>query len=216
MGYRGKVSEQARARELRVTGHTLLQIADELGVSKSSVSRWVRDVPFTPSRRRRGPQHRPNRLRDRRLAEIADLDAAGIARIGVLSEDAFLAAGVALYAGEGAKRDGVVQFTNSDPGMMGFFCAWLRTHFDIDESKLRVSLYLHQGLDLEAAQTFWAAVTAIPIAQFLKAYRAVPDAGIRLTKHVHGCASVRYYSARTHRAIMGMVRALLCGRAIPG
>ena len=98
----------------------------------------------------------------------------------------------------------------------GFITPAPRAHFDVDESKLRVSLYLHQGLDLEAAQTFWAGVTAVPIAQFLKAYRAVPDAGIRLNKHVHGCASVRYYSARTHRAIMGMVRALLCGRAIPG
>jgi len=216
VGYRGKTDAQARARVMRSEGMVLADIATELGVAKSSVSRWVRDVPFVPSPRRTGPQRRRNRLRDRRLAEIAELDAAGRKRIGVLSEDAFLAAGVALYAGEGSKRDGVVEFTNSDPAMMRFFCAWLRSHFDVDESRLRVSLYLHQGLDLEAASAFWARTTGVPVDQFLKPYRAVPDRGIRGTKHVHGCASVRYSSARTHREIMGMVRALLCEAAIPG
>jgi len=49
VGYRGKVEEHARARELRAQGLTLLDIATELGVSKSSVSVWVRDVEFTPS-----------------------------------------------------------------------------------------------------------------------------------------------------------------------
>ena len=216
MGYRGKVDAQVRARAMRAEGMVLADIAAELGVATSSVSRWVRDVPFVPSPRRTGPQRRANRLRDRRLAEIAACDAAGLDRIGALSEEAFLVAGVALYAGEGSKRDGVVEFTNSDPAMIRFFCAWLRGQFDIDESKLRVSIYLHQGLDLEAASTFWARTTAVPLSQFLKPYRPVPSSGIRLAKHVYGCASIRYYSARVHREIMGMVRALLCETAIPG
>ena len=33
------------------------------------------------------------------------MDHAGVACLGVLSDQAFLAAGAALYAGEGAKRD---------------------------------------------------------------------------------------------------------------
>ncbi len=60
VGYRGKVEEQEAARRLRAAGRTLQQIADELGVSKSSASLWVRDVPFTPSKRRWGPQSRRN------------------------------------------------------------------------------------------------------------------------------------------------------------
>src|SRR5215831_17081502 len=86
MGYRRKTLEQAEARELRAGGMTLAGIATKLGVSKSSVSLWVRDAPFTPSPGRHGPQRRPNRLRDARLAEIAELDAAGLDRIGVLSD----------------------------------------------------------------------------------------------------------------------------------
>ncbi|MFA5883793.1 MAG: hypothetical protein WDA60_08085 [Acidimicrobiia bacterium] len=216
MGYRGKTREQAGARDLRASGMTLADIATRLEVSKSSVSLWVRDVPLTPSPRRTGPQRRPNPLRDRRLAEIAALDAAGRERIGVLSDDAFLAAGVALYAGEGSKTDRTVAFANSDPEMVRFFCAWLRRHFVIDETRLRVRVYLHSGLDLDAAQELWSDVTGIPQRQFWAAYRAVPDATIRRNKHEHGCACVMYSCARTHRAIMGMVRALLSQAAIPG
>jgi hypothetical protein len=93
--------------------------------------------------------------------------------------------------------------------MVGFFCRWLRTFFDVDESRLRVSVYLHQGLDLDAAHAFWSEVTGVPESQFRKPYRAVADASIRTVKHEYGCCYVVYSCSRTHRAIMGLVRALL-------
>jgi hypothetical protein len=84
MGYRGKVEAQARARELRAQAWTLQQIADELGVAKSSVSLWVRDVPFTPRPRDPGAARRrePNVLQRRKQAEIDELLAVGRERIG--------------------------------------------------------------------------------------------------------------------------------------
>lgn len=215
MGYRGKVAERDEARRLRALGWTMPDIAGKLGVSRSSVSLWTRDVAVELGPRRLGPRS-PNVLERRKAAEIAGLLEEGRARIGALSERDLLVAGAALYAGEGTKGDGVVAFANSDPAMVAFFCSWLRRFFDIDESRLRVSLYLHDGLDLAAAQSFWSGVTAIPIHQFTKAYRAVPNAGIRNNKHVHGCISVRYACATTHRGLMGLVRALLGSTSIPG
>jgi transcriptional regulator with XRE-family HTH domain len=216
MGYRGKVEQQEQARVLRAQNLTLQDIASRLGVSKSSVSRWVRDVPFTPSKRRYGPRIRPHPQQVAKLAEIERLDAEGRTRVGTLGDEAFLAAGVALYAGEGAKRDGCVTFANTDPGMVSFFCAWLRKFFDIDEDRLRVRVYLHQGLDLDAAEMHWSAVTGIPRSQFGKSYRAVANSSIRRNKHEHGCAYVVYSCTPTHREIMGLVRALLSSGAIPG
>jgi Homeodomain-like domain len=217
MGYRGKLSERQRARQLRRAGLPLAEIASRLGVSKSSVSIWVRDVPFDPlPRPPRGRRRGPNALQRRRQAEIDRLVAEGRERIGRLSEREFLVAGVALYAGEGSKTDGCVRFANSDPRMILLFCCWLRRFFEIDESRLRVHLYLHEGLDLPAAIAHWSAVTAIPPSQFRKPYRAVPDPSIRHAKHVHGCATVSYSCSPTHRTIMGLVGALLSGAAIPG
>jgi hypothetical protein len=195
----------------------MAEIAARLRVSKSSVSLWVRDVPFEPRRRgTRGRRRPPNVLQRRKQAEVDRLLAEGRDRVGRLSEREFLVAGVALYAGEGSKRDGEVRFVNSDPRMVFFFCAWLRRFFEIDESRLRVRLYLHEGLDLDAATAHWSEVTGIPDSQFGKPYRAVADPSIRLIKHVHGCVSIGYCCSATHRSIMGLVGALLRDAAIPG
>lgn len=213
MGYRGKVVEQERARELRAEAWTLQEIATELGVARSSVSLWVRDVPFTPKPRKDANHgaraERSNRLRQRKLAEIAETAALGRRWIGDLSDRDLLIAGTMLYAGEGAKTDGCVKLANSDPRMIAMHCRWLRRFFDVDESRLRVHLYLHAGLDLDAANAFWSDLTAIPTAQFAKPYRAVPDPSIRRNKHPMGCPAVAYSCARTHRTIVGMMDALL-------
>jgi hypothetical protein len=217
MGYRGKLAERRQARQLRRSGLPLAEIATRLGVSKSSVSLWVRDVEFDPlPRPPRGRRRDPNALQRRRQAEIDRLLEEGRARIGRLSEREFLVAGVALYAGEGTKRDGALRFANSDPRMIFFYCCWLRRFFEIDESRLRIRLYLHEGLDLAATVAYWSALTAIPASQFGKPYRAVPDPSIRRAKHVHGCVTVSYSCSATHRCVMGLVNALLSSTAFPG
>jgi transcriptional regulator with XRE-family HTH domain len=229
MGYRGKVAEQNRARELRAQAWTLNEIATELGVARSSVSLWVRDVEFDEqarAERARGNflrgnegarQRGPNKLERAKHQEIEQLLVEGRERIGRLSEREHLVAGVALYAGEGAKTDRCVKFANSDPRMILFFTSWLRRFFAIDESRVRLWLYLHQGLDLELANQFWSDLTQIPLSQFGSPYRAVPDPSIRKSKHPMGCPAVAYSCTRTHRAIMGLVHALLsCEDVIPG
>ena len=208
MGYHGKVIEQERARELRAEAWTLLDIANELGVSKSSVSLWVRDVEFEPQPRRTARRRTPNKLQVAKQAEIDEMLQWGRDRIGQLTDDAFLAAGTALYAGEGAKRDGALKFANSDPRMIAF-SAWLRCFFDVDETRLRLRIYLHQGLDIDEAISFWCELTGIPPGQVGKPYRAEPDPSIRKVKHPRGCAYVSYGCSRTHRAVMGLVSALL-------
>jgi hypothetical protein len=216
MGYRGKVAEQEKARLLRAENRTLAEIAEMLGVSKSSVSLWVRDVPFTPSKRRYGPQRRPHPQHLAKLREIEECQFEGRKAIGILDDDAFLAAGVALYAGEGAKSGGSVIFANTDPTMIRFHCAWLRRFFDIDEARLRVRVYLHEGLDLDAAEEHWSRVTGVPRSQFRSPYRAAADPTNRRNKHEFGCAYVGYSCTHTLRKILGLMHALLSSEAIPG
>jgi hypothetical protein len=167
MGYRGKVIEQQRARQLRAESRTLADIASELGIAKSSVSLWVRDVEFVPSPRRTGARRRPNVLQRRKAGEIEAMQLEGMARLGQLDEQSFLAAGAALYAGEGAKRDGSVRFANSDPRMISLFLKWLRHFFTVD------------------------------------------DPSMRNAKHPMGCPSICFGCSKTHRAVMGLVAALL-------
>ncbi|CAN5476258.1 hypothetical protein BH23ACT9_BH23ACT9_38770 [soil metagenome] len=54
----------------------------------------------------------------------------------------------------------MVKFTNTDERQVALVCRWLRQVFDIDEDRLRVSLHLHEGLDLREATLHWSRVTA--------------------------------------------------------
>jgi hypothetical protein len=221
MGYRGKIEEQNRARDLRALGWTLGEICEELGVSKASASLWCRDVEIDVeelARRREarnlagneGARRRgPNRLQRRKQAEIEEMQAAGVDAVGVLSDRDLLLVGAALYAGEGSKTPGDVRFANSDPRMILFFVEWLRRCFGVDTSAMRFRLYLHEGLDLDAANRFWSELTGIPTSQFRKPYRAAADPSIRRSKHPMGCPSVGVSSTRLHRRVMGLVDALL-------
>ena len=115
MGYRGKVEERQRARELRALSWTLQEIAAELGVSKSSVSTWVRDVEFVPRPRNRGhpagPKH-PMRLK--REAELERCRTEALERIGSVDDRDLFLFGLALYLGEGATAERrAVRMTNT-------------------------------------------------------------------------------------------------------
>src|SRR4029450_14112649 len=105
MGYRGKLVERRQARQLRRTGLPLPEIPARVGVSKSSVSLWVRDVEFDPPvvRPPRGRRRDPNALQRRKQGEIERLLEEGRARIGRLSERECLGAGGALYARAGGR-----------------------------------------------------------------------------------------------------------------
>jgi transcriptional regulator with XRE-family HTH domain len=213
VGYRGKLQEKARARELRAQAWTMPEIAEHLGVSRSSVSLWTRDVPFDPSARRsartdRRPRGSDHPGRRRKLEEIAASDAAGREVLASLTERELLIAGVALYAGEGAKTDGCVSMANTDPELLRLFVTWLRRCFEVDEQRLRCRVYLHEGLDLKAAEGHWSEVVGVPLDRFGKPYRAVADTARTTVKRVYGCATVTYACSATHRQVMGLVRAL--------
>ena len=221
MGYRGKIDEQNRARDLRAEGWTLGEICEELGVSKASASLWCRDVEIDAvalaARRRarhlkgnEGARERgPNKLQLRKKAEIERLADEGAARIGELSERELLLVGTALYAGEGSKTPGEVRFANSDPRMILLHVTWLQRCFGIAPAQMHVRLYLHQGLDLLAANRFWSGLTDIPLDRFRAPYRAVPDPSIRRSKHPMGCPSVAAGGRTLHREVMGLVDGLL-------
>ena len=100
--------------------------------------------------------------------------------------------------------------------MQRMFLLWLRTFFDIDESRLRLRLYLHESLDFEVASAFWEEVTGIPRSQHTLPYRAEENPSIRKVKHPMGCPRVVYSCAATHRLVMGMVAALLSCNLLPG
>jgi hypothetical protein len=173
-----KDAERARARELRVQGMNYNQIASELGVSKSSVSLWVRDLPrpeplsYEECRRRAADGVRRYWAAERpvREAQRQAARAAAAAQIGPLNEREILIAGAIAYWCEGAKkkpyrRGDQVLFMNSDPALIRFYLRFLSVA-GIEPGRLRCCVQIHESADIEAAQQFWLGVTGLSAAQF--------------------------------------------------
>lgn len=177
---RAKDAVRARARELREKGLDYEEIAAELGVSKGSVSLWVRDMPIPPHltgeehRKRSAEAARRYWAAQRPLREAVRGRAvtAAAAQIGELSDRELLIAGAITYWCEGAKskpwrRCDRVIFINSDPGLITLFLRFLEVA-GVEKNSLTYRLSIHESADVSAAERFWLDVTGAEPGQFRK------------------------------------------------
>jgi transposase-like protein len=171
-------SRREIARELRLEGQLLKQIAEGLGVSTVTVHRWVRDLPVPPSARPgRDPEHMHRMRRAywdpvlaEREEERQEVMAAAAARVAGISPRELFLIGVAAYWCEGTKskswrRMEFLRFINSDPGLILLFLAFLKAQ-GVEDSQLRLSLSIHESADVAAAERYWARLIGIPVENF--------------------------------------------------
>jgi transposase len=224
---RAKDDLHAKARQLREQGFDYNRIAAELGVSKSSVSLWVRDMPW-PDRlsyeecrkraaegvRRYWKAERPAREARREAARTA-----AAAEIGTLTQRELLIAGAIAYWCEGTKskphrQQNRVIFINGDPGLIAFFLRFLDAA-GVDRAQLRYRIYIHETADIGAAERYWLAVTGADQTHFHRPTlkRHNPKTVRRNTgDEYHGCLRIDVQqSADLYRRIEGWARAAMYG-----
>jgi transposase len=169
---------RGRARDLRAQGLDYEEIAAALGVSKSSVSLWVRDLPrpvglsYEECRKRAAEgAHRywAAERPVREAARAATRDTAA-AQIGALTDREVMIAGAIAYWCEGTKnkpdrRADRVVFINSDPALIRFFLKFLQVTGTSQEDAI-FRVYIHESADVESAQRFWLEVTGASPDQF--------------------------------------------------
>lgn len=175
---RAKDELHARARELRAGGATYDEIAAELGVSKGSVSLWVRHMPrrgrisYEEFRKRNaeGVSRYWQAEAARREAGRQQISETAASQIGVLSDREILIAGAIAYWCEGSKnkpyrRANRVTFINADPGLITFFLRFLALA-GVTSDRLICRVHIHESADVAAAQRFWQEVTGLTGDQF--------------------------------------------------
>jgi transcriptional regulator with XRE-family HTH domain len=164
-----KTAERIRARELRAEGWSIKDIQRELGVSRSSVSIWVRDVQLGAEERARliaKARLGPIVAAERKAAAARDLrrEFQDSGRCLARQRDASYASGCMLYWAEGSKERNSVKLVNSDPDLLCMFAAFLRMHFDVDDAAMRIRCnlfadHLERQRDIE---DYWLARLRLP------------------------------------------------------
>lgn len=215
---------RARARELRTQGMSYGEIAGTLGIAKSSVSLWVRDLPTParlsyPERRKRaaeGVRRYWDAERPAREAHRAAARSAAAAQLGELTDREILVAGAIAYWCEGSKnkpdrREDRVVFINSDPSLIRFFLRFLTVSGTPPEN-LTFRVYIHESADVGAAELFWLTFTGARPEQFLRTtlkHHQPKTVRKNVGESYHGCLRIDVRrSSGLYREIEGWVEAI--------
>lgn len=169
-----------RAVEMRKEGYSYNLISDELGVAKSTLSGWLRDVPFAEyhphvQQRMQAATQAMAEARKKKAATLraeardeADKEVTEFLLQGLDTRDLFLM-GLIAYWAEGSKSHSIISLTNSDPGIIQLFVRWVDEALKVPTEQLRGEVHLYPDTDIEEAEQYWSEVSHIQRGQFYPA-----------------------------------------------
>ena len=210
-----------RAVTLRHRGWSYNIIAHRLGVGKSTLSHWLRNIPYQPNqsvikRIRLGPARAAVNKQRRKLAAINSLMVEGQRDIGTLSKRDLLLLGIGLYMGEGTRLYEDVRIVNSDPQVIRIAMEWLRRSCGVPERNFAAVVHAYPDNSPEASVKYWSGITGISRRQFDKVQvdRRLDKSRRKHRRLPYGTVHVKVYSrgdhrfgVTLHRRIMGWIEA---------
>lgn len=166
-----KAAEQKEAVRLRrEDGLSVGEIAVQLKVAKSSVSRWVREVPLSEEQIARLRDKNPlynrqlaasGRIKERSREVRRQYQEAG--RQKAREGDPLHIAGCMLYWAEGSKERNLIAFTNSDPNMMRYFLSFLYLCYDVRPEDVAVHIHCFDDcLPVGEIEAYWLKMLELP------------------------------------------------------
>ncbi len=177
-----RIKDREKALALRKQEKSYSQIKNILGVSKGTLSYWLRDYPLSKKRveelQKKGWKKSEasrekfritmRKKRKERLERTYNNQEKII--LPLSNRDLFIA-GLFLYWGEGSKsQKGRLSISNSDPSVIKFFIAWLNKSLLVPERKMKVHLHLYKDMEIEKEINFWSKKIKLPKNQFYKPY----------------------------------------------
>ncbi len=177
-----KSEQKLQAYELRREGKSIKEIAGVVGVTKDTVSKWVRDLPMTDEQARhleeemfsRGHRGRMIGAKINKEKKLARIDVARFEaeeRITELSKSELFCLGLGIYWGEGTKAENTaLAVTNSDYRIIQVMIRWFTECFGVQMSDLSPRVFIsntHEDRE-EKIFEFWVEKLGIPRSQFKK------------------------------------------------
>ena len=206
-----------KAIKLRKEGLSYREIKQKIGVSKSTLSGWLKVVELTPKQKERlyakqieilsrGPQSQ----KERRLREVEKIVADSEREIkNPLSFEAYRLFGAALYWAEGAKTNGCA-VVNSDPHLILFMVRWLEKVFKISPLTLKVWLNIYPQQNDKDIKEFWSQLTSIPVENFGKSFIKPANKNFKKNNLYYGTIEIRVPRGTNLRhQILGWVKGAL-------
>lgn len=172
-----KFKKKQQAISLRKSGKSYSQIKQLVGVSKSTLSNWLKSMPLSDGRIRilrdwneKRIENFRSTMRQKKEARLAKIYSEEKMNILPLSERELFLAGLFLYWGEGGKTaEARLVISNTNPAVIKFFIRWLSV-LKVSKDKLRIYMHLYRDMNTKKELNFWAKTLDIPLQQFQKPY----------------------------------------------
>jgi transposase-like protein len=215
---RFSIEIKERAIQFRKKGHSLSELALKFKISKSTLSEWMKVVTLSSSALQRLKkkqilgQYKTILLRKKKRLDrnnkIFLKTKTSLHKFRVDKTNVKVLCAL-LYYCEGVKgTDKLVTFINSDPTLIKLFLFLFRKAFNINESKFRIIMHLHDYHNEKVQKKFWSELTKIPINQFYKTYRK-PHSKKRIRNNYPGCVSIRYYDGIIASEILAVYKIVI-------
>lgn len=218
--------DHTKAIKLRMLGKSYNEIAKDLGVGKSSLSYWLRNLKLPLEvvkileKKSNYPREKfaeyNKRKHERVQSENKEIKEIFSKKIKPVTDYELLLIGTALYWGEGCKRHSgkhgyYASLVNSDPDIIRVFLRFIREILCIPEEKIKPRIHIHPNITKESAVDFWTKVVNIPKDKFYFTTQvSVASKGKRPKNFLpYGTIEIRVSNRKRFFQILGLINGLI-------
>jgi len=208
-----------KAIKLRRNGYSYNLISQELNISKSTLSNWLKEVPYNPNktvlrRIKMGPYKSGLKRHKNKIRILNEIRKSCKEKIGIINTRDLLMFGLGLYLGEGAKSYENVRIINSDERVIKLAINWLKRICGLENKNFGLEIHLYPDNNVTACLKHWSKTTGVPISQFRKTQidKRTDKSGKKKRKLPYGTAHLIIrshgnpkFGVRLHRKIIGLM-----------
>jgi len=168
------------ATRYRRQGYSIRSIEKLLGIPRSTLSGWFQDIVLSKKQQQdilkrwkkslRKAQEKAGKWhhaqKEKRIQKGETQALATLKKINIFRKEHLELAIALLYLGEGSKKNTETGLGSSDPLILKFFIAILRTVYKVSTEKMRCELYIRADQNPYRIKQFWSKELQLPIKNF--------------------------------------------------
>ncbi|KKP33043.1 MAG: hypothetical protein A2312_01285 [Candidatus Staskawiczbacteria bacterium RIFOXYB2_FULL_32_9] len=204
----------------RKKGYSYNMISQKIGVSKSTLSNWLCNIPFSPNRelieriglaKLKSASFKHNQ----KIAEIIEMKSLAKKELGKITKRDLWMLGIGLYLGEGAKAFENLGFSNSDPDVIKIIINWFKKNCGLENINFNPYIHIYPDNNINKTISYWSKLTGIPKKQFGKVIVDIRTNKVKVKRKTlpHGTIDIRIrthgnkdFGKKLHRRIMGWIK----------
>ena len=205
-----------KALKLRRSGLSLKKIETRLGIPRSTLSGWLKDVELTKTQKAKLDRDWRNALvkarkyavlwhnsqKRIRLEEARKEAQVVLGRLDIKNKEVLDLALAMLYLGEGFKSATKTGIGNSDPLILNFFISGLEQNYGFSRKKVKCDLHLRADQNPFKLKRYWSRILKIPLSNFISVSIDQRTAGKKTYRGYKGVCVLNFATVAIQRKLI--------------